>query len=92
MFVLDEMHVNTLAAAPGEEGRGVGADLLRALLAETRRRGIRKATLEVAASNLRAQQLYTRFGFAPVGVRRRYYERTGEDALILWAELEPLLG
>jgi len=43
--------------------------------------------LEVAASNLPAQALYRQFGFAPVGVRRNYYEKTGEDALILWADL-----
>jgi ribosomal-protein-alanine N-acetyltransferase len=43
--------------------------------------------LEVAVSNERAQALYARYGFMPVGVRKNYYERTHEDALILWADL-----
>lgn len=89
MFVGSEVHVNTLAAAPGEEGRGVATSLLDEGWADARARGATRATLEVAVSNERAQHLYRRFGFAPVGVRKRYYERTGEDALVLWADLAP---
>ncbi len=87
MFVADEVHVNTIATAPGEEGRGVATSLLDEGLAAARERGAVRATLEVAVTNERAQALYRRFGFAPVGVRQRYYERTGEDALVLWADL-----
>ncbi len=87
MFVLDELHVNTLGTAPAHEGRGVATALLTEAFADAGERRIARATLEVAASNTRAQRLYHRFGFAPVGVRRRYYERTGEDALIMWADL-----
>ena len=39
----------------------------------------------MAASNERAQALYRRFGFAPVGVRKNYYPITGEDAYVMWA-------
>jgi ribosomal-protein-alanine N-acetyltransferase len=42
-------------------------------------------TLEVRTSNTAAQKLYQGFGFAPAGVRRRYYSDNGEDALIMWA-------
>lgn len=88
MFVLaDEMHVNTLGTRPGHEGRGIATALLEEAWADARARGVARATLEVAVSNERALDLYRRFGFAPVGVRRRYYERTGEDALVCWADL-----
>jgi hypothetical protein len=40
-------------------------------------------TLEVRSSNVGAQALYRRFGFAPVGVRQKYYENT-EDAIVMW--------
>jgi ribosomal-protein-alanine N-acetyltransferase len=47
------------------------------------------ATLEVRLSNEAARQLYTRFGFRPVGIRPRYYSDNGEDALIMTSgELE----
>lgn len=88
MFVMDELHVNTLGTLPGEEGRGVATSLIEDAWNVARERGIRRATLEVAVSNSRAQALYARFGFVPVGVRKNYYEKIHEDALILWADLD----
>jgi ribosomal-protein-alanine N-acetyltransferase len=92
MFVLDELHVNTIGTLPREEGRGIATSLLNDAWADARERGIRRATLEVAVSNQRAIDLYYRYGFRPVGVRKNYYEKSNEDALILWADLasEPL--
>jgi ribosomal-protein-alanine N-acetyltransferase len=90
MFVLkDELHVNTIGTRPGHEGRGVATSLLDEAWAEVHRRGVARATLEVAVSNTRALELYYRYGFAPVGVRKNYYEKTREDALILWADIVP---
>jgi [ribosomal protein S18]-alanine N-acetyltransferase len=88
MFVVDELHINTLGTLPGHEGRGVATSLIEDAWSAARERGVTRATLEVAVSNTRAQELYFRFGFAPVGVRKNYYERTHEDALILWADLD----
>ena len=90
MFVGDELHVNTLGTLPGFEGRGVATALMDDAWTDARERGVRRATLEVAVSNARAQQLYHRYGFSPVGVRKNYYERTHEDALVLWADLAPV--
>jgi [ribosomal protein S18]-alanine N-acetyltransferase len=88
MFVLgDEVHVNTIATRPGHEGRGVARALLDEAWVEVARRGVVRATLEVAVSNARALALYYHYGFAPVGVRKNYYERTHEDALVLWADV-----
>lgn len=88
MYVLDELHVNTIGTLPGYEGKGIATLLLNDAWAVAKERGIHRATLEVAVSNKRAQELYYRFGFSPVGVRRNYYERTKEDALVLWADLD----
>jgi ribosomal-protein-alanine N-acetyltransferase len=87
MFVMDELHVNTIGTLPGFEGRGIAASLMDDAWRDATGRGIKRATLEVATSNTRAQQLYYRYGFKPVGVRKNYYERSGEDALVLWADL-----
>ena len=87
MYVMDELHVNTIGTLPGHEGRGIATTLMQEAWDVAKERGIQRATLEVAVSNTRAQELYFRFGFSPVGVRKNYYERTKEDALILWAEL-----
>ena len=88
MFVLkDELHVNSIGTRRGHEGRGVATSLLDEAWAVVRERGVTRATLEVAVSNTRALELYYRYGFAPVGVRKNYYQKTHEDALILWADV-----
>ena len=90
MFVLkDELHINTIATRRGHEGRGVASSLMGDVWADAAARGVARATLEVAVSNARAISLYYRYGFAPVGVRKNYYEKTHEDALILWADIAP---
>ena len=89
MFVLDDLHVNTIGTPAGFEGRGIASSLMDEAWRDAVNRGVGRATLEVATSNTRAQQLYYRYGFKPVGVRKNYYERTKEDALVLWADLPP---
>ena len=79
----DEAWVQTMAVAPQVQGRGVGAQLLAALLAEAERRGQRVVSLEVRADNDRAQRLYGRHGFARTGVRRGYYQPSGTDAVLM---------
>jgi ribosomal-protein-alanine N-acetyltransferase len=88
MFVMDELHINTIGTLPGNEGRGVATSLMDEAWENAKARGIARATLEVAVSNERAQALYGRYGFRPVGIRKNYYERIQEDALILWADLD----
>ena len=47
-------------------------------------RGATAITLEVRMSNVGAQEMYRRFGFGPVGVRKNYYQEVNEDALVMW--------
>ena len=83
MFVDEDVHVNTIATAPGAEGRGVATWLLLEGIEAAVLFGAKHLTLEVAVDNERAQALYRRFGLAPVGVRPRYYPG-GIDALVMW--------
>jgi ribosomal-protein-alanine N-acetyltransferase len=75
--------VQTLAVRGDHQGRGLGGELLRALLAESRRRGAGEVLLEVRAENVAAQQLYAGHGFERIGVRRDYYRPGGTDAYVL---------
>ena len=83
MFVTDDAHVTNIAVAADHQRRGVGTRLLAELAWQAIHRGCDALTLEVRVSNSRAQTLYSRFGFAPAGVRQRYYENT-EDAIVMW--------
>ncbi len=75
--------VLTLAVAGDRWGRGTGSALLAALLAEAARRGCTEVFLEVRTDNARAQQLYRRYGFTQIGIRRGYYQPSGTDALVM---------
>jgi len=85
MFVGDEAHVTTVAVAPDSQHQGVGTAMLLHGVRIALAQGSRHLSLEVAAGNTRAQALYRRFGFAPVGIRKGYYQLTGEDAFVMWA-------
>ncbi len=85
MVVHDEGHITNLAVAPPYHRRQIATRMLSVLFSEAVARGVADLTLEVRVSNRPAQLLYQGFGFAPGGVRRRYYQDNGEDALIMWA-------
>ncbi len=74
--------IQTIGVLPRFEGQGIGRAMLTELLDEARRRGADTVMLEVRADNPRAQQLYTRFGFARIHTRKRYY-RDGVDAWVM---------
>ena len=84
--VLDELHINNLAVVPEHRRRGVATALLRRVMEEAARFGIRRTMLEVRRSNTVARQLYERFGFVVAGTRSNYYTNPVEDALVLWRE------
>lgn len=82
--IVEEAHITVLGIAPEHQRQGLGQTLLHALLASAYKRGLERATLEVRISNQSARALYEKFGFQEAGKRRRYYQDTGEDALVLW--------
>jgi [ribosomal protein S18]-alanine N-acetyltransferase len=76
-------HLMNVAVEPDLLRQGIASALIDELL---ERVGDRTAqlTLEVRRSNRSAISLYERFGFRSAGLRRRYYQDNGEDALIMW--------
>ncbi|MEZ2231137.1 ribosomal protein S18-alanine N-acetyltransferase [Microcoleus sp.] len=82
--ILEEAHIIMLAIHPQFQRQGLGQALLLALLKSAGDRQLERSTLEVRESNLAAVSLYKKFGFKEAGRRKRYYEDTGEDALVMW--------
>jgi ribosomal-protein-alanine N-acetyltransferase len=92
-LVADELHINNLAVRPECRGTGAGRALLETVFGHAAALGARRATLEVRQSNEAARKLYERLGFRVVAIRKDYYDRPVEDALILWRdELAPPAG
>lgn len=81
-----ELHINNVAVREAYRGQGIGATLLKSALEEGRRRGVKRALLEVRAANIIAQALYARQGFKATGRRRHYYSLPPDDALVMAVE------
>ena len=86
--IADQAHINNLAVRPELRGRGLGIQMLEAVMAEARRLGAESLALEVRRSNVAAQRLYKKAGFHEDGVRKSYYTQPVEDALVLVKTLQ----
>ena len=84
MYAADEAHVTNIVVSAEYRRRGVARRLMCDLVRTAIDRGCAALTLEVRVSNDPAQALYREFGFAPAGIRQRYYENA-EDAIVMWA-------
>ncbi len=82
-----EAEILTVGVIPSARRRGLGRELLRALLDEARRRAASEVFLEVRADNVGAQSLYETEGFAVLGRRRGYYDHGRMDAITMRLEL-----
>lgn len=81
-------HLMNVSVEHGLRRMGVAGKLLNRMFELTRKEGQEQQyTLEVRHSNTVAKQMYERYGFHSAGVRRRYYQNDGEDALIMWLTL-----
>lgn len=85
----DEAFILKIAVRPDCRRRGVAATLMDALGAEARRRGAASIWLEVRSRNRPAREFYQRRGFVEMGVRKKYYSDTGDDAVTMALNLAP---
>jgi ribosomal-protein-alanine N-acetyltransferase len=81
--ITDEAEILTISVDPGSRRRGVGRLLLDAAVERSRQLGAATIWLEVRESNTAAKLMYQSAGFFAAGVRRGYYRRPIEDAVVL---------
>ena len=87
---VDELHLLNLTVAPAHQRCGHARAMLDRLVNEARALGAQRVWLEVRVSNERAQQVYRRYGFCEVGLRRGYYPAgtlARENALVMSLDL-----
>jgi ribosomal-protein-alanine N-acetyltransferase len=82
---LETAEVHTVTVTEALRRRGIGRRMLLALLEEAAARGATEVFLEVRIDNPSAQDLYLSLGFEAVGVRPKYYQPEGIDALVMRA-------
>jgi ribosomal-protein-alanine N-acetyltransferase len=84
-------HVMNVAVDTKHQRRGLASAMLAELYDRVNDDEAR-FTLEVRRSNAVAIHLYEREGFRAAGMRRRYYQDNGEDALVMWRTPATLAG
>jgi ribosomal-protein-alanine N-acetyltransferase len=87
---VDEMHLLNITVAPAWQGQGHARHMLDVLCQACRERALHKLWLEVRVSNQRALQLYERYGFVRMGLRRDYYPFSStqrEDAVLMGLDI-----
>ncbi|MFF8969681.1 ribosomal protein S18-alanine N-acetyltransferase [Streptomyces sp. NPDC014995] len=84
--------IQTIAVARDYQGTGLGSRLLTELLRAATAFECAEVMLECRVDNIRAQKLYERFGFEPIGFRRGYYQPGNVDALVMRLTTAPKSG
>ncbi len=82
-ILCEEAHISTIAVRPDWRGHGIGELLVVAMIDLATALQAEVVTLEVRVSNNVAQNLYRKYLFEQVGLRRRYYRDNDEDALLM---------
>ena len=81
--VLGEGNITNIAVSPAYRRSGVAEALLKELERRARLKDVTIFFLEVRQSNEAAKRLYEKLGYSPIGVRKRFYEKPVEDAIVM---------
>ena len=83
LYAADEGDITNVSVDSACRRNGIGQKLVQALLTESEQRGCIRIFLEVRQSNEAAVRLYRMHGFQEIGVRKKYYQKPEEDALLM---------
>lgn len=85
-FIVDEIHIATIATHPDFRKQGIGKKLLSHVLQSAKAEGAITSFLEVRESNEAALMMYRKFGYMESGRREGYYKDNGEAAILMTLE------
>lgn len=84
LMSFDEGDITNIVVSESVRGKGIGTELTKNLVNEGERLGLSAFTLEVRVSNRKAIHIYEKLGFLSEGIRKGFYEKPIEDAMIMW--------
>lgn len=85
--IVDEAHITNIAVHPKARRQQIAELAVSQMKLLAKERGADRMTLEVRKSNVAAIKLYEKLGFVSSGLRRNYYIKPLEDAIIMWVDL-----
>ena len=90
-IIAGELQVHKICVREDLRKSGIASRLMAEMIRLSQREGVTLCSLEVGRSNEGAKRLYEKFGFEVTDIRPHYYTESGDDALILCAELKKCL-
>ena len=81
---IDEGQITNVAVKEENRNKKIGYNMLKALINEGKNNNLKSFVLEVRVSNDKAINLYHKLGFKDCGIRKGYYSKPKEDAIIMW--------
>ena len=85
---LDEVQIANVATKEEFRRCGVGSALMDALTKMSKKADAEVITLEVRSKNVPAISLYEKYGFVTVGVRKNFYKKPDDDAVLMNLQLQ----
>lgn len=83
-IVVGEANITNIAVSNSFRKKGIGNLLMKNIIKLCKENDTTDMNLEVRASNIKAQNLYEKFGFIKESIRKKYYEDNKEDAIIMF--------
>ena len=80
----EEGNITNVAVNPLSRRKGIGEKIVRDFLNRAYEKGVRDVFLEVRETNSVAIALYEKIGFKEEGIRKNFYDKPRENALIMW--------
>ena len=87
LMVLDEGDITNVAVRPDYRKQGIADAILTEVLSEAWKRGAQTIYLEVRQRNIPAQKLYEKHGFVSCGIRKNFYRKPTEHAIVMSCDL-----
>lgn len=84
--IAGEGQITNVAVSKENRNRGVGKQMLTRLLELGVEQGLEAFTLEVREGNKGALHLYESLGFLSAGLRKNFYSKPAENAVIMWLQ------
>lgn len=82
-ILFDQAQITTIGVSKKHQGKGYSKLMMQRMIEEACNSNCETISLEVRVSNVKAINLYHKFGFETINIRKNYYQDNNEDAFLM---------